>query len=810
MGTVAETAERSRKTRHYVYLDAVRIVAVIAAAAHLLGFVESGWAAVTTLLMLAGYAAARNAFANRKYSLWRGLLTAAVRVYLPLALVAGLVTLALAKFPQILWLSQKPETASVFFGINNFWQLSAGRDAIGGIFESPLTHMWAAAILLHFAVLFPFLFILLRRIGERSGRAVPCWVLIFLAAAGFAAFGLLARSGVYTAYYDSFVRASAPFLGMALAFFHHYYGTLAPRFSRGKVPGLLIFIVYLAILVYLTAFAGDDQVWRFICGRFGSGASDVFVRTLLVTLVSFRLIDRAALSSETQAKPARTEDEEAEESGSAVKSGKSASFGAMSLGISYEFYLLVTPLAFFAPYVLPDGFGPVRKIVVIALSAAVAGAVISIADGLKASAGLKALRIPLLAVCVAAAGFGGYQFAQLSDPAGSLKDLSAQLFENEKALVSRNRSYEESVRVSEEAWAKIYAGFEEERAAVPGFVSELHLTCLGDSVMVRGTANIKALFPNAVVDAKVNDTAYPALAKLKNYNAKGTLGTHIVLNYGANGDVSEAVKDSIMEQIGDRPVYWLTNTYYGRLYVNDTLWLYAEKHPNIRVVDWYEITKDHPEYFIADGVHTTPEGQEVFAQVIFDAICDDYYAEIQGREDIERAKHEQEKAQRIAFVGNDLLTGAFPGLSESFKNAGYMVISNERISKLPDNSSGFALIRTKLQAAINDGTLPHRVVLVFDATSGMGLQEYRELAALLADRELYVVSLCGSLMAVPGSRSAVDIPEGQLSGLAGAKVIEFSTSEADGLLYADRIHLTEEGNARLVSLLTERLALPQE
>ena len=807
---MAETAGTGRKTRHYVYLDAVRIVAVIAAAAHLLGFVESGWAAVTTLLMLAGYAAARNAFANRKYNLWRGLLTAVVRVYVPIALVAGLVTLALAKFPQILWLSQKPETASVFFGINNFWQLSAGRDAIAGIFESPFVHMWAAAILLHFAVLFPFLFILLRRIGEKLGRAVPCWVLIFLAAAGFAAFRLLARSGVYAAYYDSFVRASAPFLGMALAFFQHYYGTLAPHFSRGKVPGLLIRIIYLAALVYLTVFAGDDPVWSFICGRFGEGASDVFVRTLLVTLVSFRLIDRAALSSELQKKPAASEGEDSEEGETSGQGSKSASFGAMSLGISYEFYLLVTPLAFFAPYVLPDGFSPIRKLIVIAASAVIAGAVISIADGLKTSAGLKALRIPFLALCVAAAGFGAYQFTQLSDPAGSLAELSAQLLENERALIEKNKSYEESVKTSEEAWAKVYAGFDEERAAVPGFVSELHLTCLGDSVMVRGTANIKALFPNAVVDAKVNDTAYPALAKLKNYNAKGTLGTHIVLNYGANGDVAESVKDSIMEQIGDRPVYWLTNTYYGRLYVNDTLWLYAEKHPNIRVVDWYEITKDHPEYFIADGVHTTPEGQEVFAQVIFDAICDDYYAEIQGREDIERAKHEQEKAQRIAFVGNDLLTGAFPGLSENYENAGYMVVSDERISMLSDRSSALALIRTKLQSAINNGTLPDRVVIMLDAMSGMGLQDYKELASMLEGRELYVVSLNGSLMAVPGSRSAVDIPEGRLSGLEGVNVIEFCTSDADGLLCADRIHLTEEGNERLVSLLSESLAQPQD
>ena len=115
---MAETAITGNKTKHYIYLDVVRIVAVITSAAHLLGFLETGWAAVCTLLMIAGYAAARNAFANRKYSLWRGLLSAVVRVYMPLAAVAGLVTIAASHFPQILWLSERHETASVFFGIN--------------------------------------------------------------------------------------------------------------------------------------------------------------------------------------------------------------------------------------------------------------------------------------------------------------------------------------------------------------------------------------------------------------------------------------------------------------------------------------------------------------------------------------------------------------------------------------------------------------------------------------------------------------------------------------------------------------------
>ncbi len=781
---------RKNVSKHYIYLDALRYIAVIAAAAHLLGFVESGWAAVCTLLMLAGYAAARNAFANEKYTWWKGLLLAAVRVYVPIAAVAGLVTIEISRFPQILWLSQKPETASVFYGINNFWQISALRDAVTGVLESPFAHMWAPAVLLHFAVLFPFLFLLLRLAGRKLGRAVPCWALLFLAAAGFTAFGLLARSGEMTAYLDSFARLSAPFLGMALAFFHHYYGSLVPRFARGRAASILILIIYLAVWVYIAVFAGTDALWRFVCDLFGMYTSEYFIRILLISVVSFRLIDYAALCSEP----------------------KGASFGALSLGISYEFYLLITPFAFFAPYVLPAWHEPIRRLIVIVGLAAVAGALVHVGTGIKAGARALAVRIPLLVLCLAAAGYGCWQFAQTSDPSGALSELSAKLAKNEEALVAQNKAYELEVKASEDKWAEVYAAFDAEREAVPGIVTQLHLTCLGDSVMVGSTAKIKEMFPNAYVDAKVGDTAYPALNKLKNLNANGTLGTHVVMNYGANGDVSDYAKNSIMAQIGDRPVYWLTNTFSGRLDLNDVLREFAKSYPNLRVVDWYEYTKDHPEYFVADGLHPTEEGQAAFARIIYEAISGEYFADIDAREEEQKALHEAEKEKRMVFVGNDLLTGAFPEIVKEFENAGFISISNKRFAEFEGKgTSGFSILMTRLQAAIEDGSLPYRVVLLMDNMSGFGAEEYSELAKLLSGRELHIVSISGSLLASPGSRTVRDVPSGRLSGIAGADIIEFCASSAENdYVCADRIHLIDEGNAALAELLAQHLVLAEE
>jgi hypothetical protein len=121
------------------------------------------------------------------------------------------------------------------------------------------------------------------------------------------------------------------------------------------------------------------------------------------------------------------------------------------------------------------------------------------------------------------------------------------------------------------------------------------------------------------------------------------------------------------------------------------------------------------------------------------------------------------------------------------------------------------VLKTRLEAAIRDGSLPYRVVLLLDTMSDLSYADYKELSKLLTGRELHIVSLYGSDLAQPSSRVTSDVPSGRLKALADADIIEFCVSGAEGdMLCADRIHLTEEGNAALARLLAERLALKEE
>ena len=46
-----------------------------------------------------------------------------------------------------------------------------------------------------------------------------------------------------------------------------------------------------------------------------------------------------------------------------------------------------------------------------------------------------------------------------------------------------------------------------------------------------------------------------------------------------------------------------------------------ERHPNVKVVDWYGASAGHDEYFAGDGTHLTPEGAQAYVELIRQALA---------------------------------------------------------------------------------------------------------------------------------------------------------------------------------------------
>ena len=153
------------------------------------------------------------------------------------------------------------------------------------------------------------------------------------------------------------------------------------------------------------------------------------------------------------------------------------------------------------------------------------------------------------------------------------------------------------------------------------YLDNANVVCVGDSVMLGAEANLKKKWPKGVVDAKVSRQISAANGILSDLKKKGKLGDIVVIHLGTNGDASESTKDKIMSTIGsNRIVFWINTSYSKRLSFNTKIQNYADKYSNLYIIDWYNISKDHPEYFYKDGIHLKTEGRKAYTVMLYDEI----------------------------------------------------------------------------------------------------------------------------------------------------------------------------------------------
>ena len=50
--------------------------------------------------------------------------------------------------------------------------------------------------------------------------------------------------------------------------------------------------------------------------------------------------------------------------------------------------------------------------------------------------------------------------------------------------------------------------------------------------------------------------------------------------------------------------------------VNQRLEAAADRHSNAVLVDWHQLSADHPEWFAPDGAHLRPAGARAYAELI--------------------------------------------------------------------------------------------------------------------------------------------------------------------------------------------------
>ena len=671
--------------KYYKNINLIRVISCLIILFYHLNILKGGYLVVCTFFVLSGYLSILSASKKEKFSFLEYYKNKFINLYLPVIIIS-FISIALISILNINWLNLKPETTSVLAGYNNYWQLSANLDYFTRHVSSPFMHLWYIAILLQFELVFPIIFITLRKIGNKIHKIIPAIITLLLAISSYIYFYNLCNNNIMIGYYDTFARSFSLLFGMSIGFVKMYYDSLT--FKNSKI----LFYIYLILLIIPT----------FIV----EASSNYFaISMLVVTLISCRLI----------------------EYGVQVGNNDLNWFDKVIKflsGISYEIYLIQYPIIFILQDIKIDNY---IKIIITLLLTVLLSYIIHLGIKFKEN---KILNWIIRVIIIIISLFGIYQYAISKDHTAEMKALEKQLNENAEMMKLKQEEYAKQLEKEREEFELQLKNLEDGVADLDEVIPNLHLVGVGDSVMLGAVTDLYKEFPKGYFDAKESRTAWVVNDILKGLKVSNMLGNPIVFGLGANGDCPEWCKLEILNTIEDRNIFWITTTWDKGNYVNNNIKDFASKHDNVYVIDWAEISKGHDEYFVADGIHLTEIGREAYSKAIYDSIKEAYVNEYNNKKDAMIKARDKENKKKISFYGNDLLLNAFDYIEKEFTNAKYII----------NKDFNYELLKQELEDAINNNTLDYNIVFLFDSSFEINNDQYKELIELCKDHEIYILS----------------------------------------------------------------------
>ena len=675
--------------KYYFDLDFIRFLSCIAIFLYHLNILKGGYLIVCTFFVMTSYLSCMSLFKDEKVNLLKYYKNRLLHIYIPFIIVVFTTICIISFIDSITWLNLKPETTSVILGYNNFWQLNANLDYFTRHVTSPFMHFWFMGILLQFELVFPFIFIILKKIGDKIKKYIPIIILsaLCIISTYYFYYSSIHFSKMYT-YYNTFSRLFSLLFGILLGFFHHYYKGFS---IDKKIIRRIIFYTYLIILVILSIFINSNNKY--------------FAYWMIITtIISCRLIDYGTLIVKSDLNIIR-------------------SFISKISKISYEIYLVQYPVIFLFQLVKIDFL---YKNIIIVVSTIIVSSIIHFS--LELNKDKKVFRIVLLIPLILTSVFGLYKYIITKDYTNDLKELELSMIEQEKDMKRKQEEYEKKVKEESANWDNIISEFEKGEEELKKAIYKLPIVGVGDSVMLGATNKLYKTFPNGYFDAKVSRTDYEANQILVNMKKRGLLKDVVVIGLGTNGQCGEKCRKEILKTVGDRKLFWINVSNENEVHVNNSLKNFADSHDNVYLVDWYSTSLGHKEYFVADGIHLTGKGVTAYTNLIYDSIYNVYLSELKDKHNKVVEEHEKELKKKVSFYGNELLINSYTYLKD-YPNSSFNTKSNYK----------FDVLYKELEQKEKEGSLDYRLVFVFDNSFKINSKQYESIINLLKNHDIYIV-----------------------------------------------------------------------
>ena len=166
---------------------------------------------------------------------------------------------------------------------------------------------------------------------------------------------------------------------------------------------------------------------------------------------------------------------------------------------------------------------------------------------------------------------------------------------------------------------------------LPDYSTGKGVTMLGDSIMSGNRSIILAQLPDAYIDAKGSRNICGGFEAAQKLQWEGKLTDVVIVELGTNGPLLKhepyaSGTQNLLQLLGtERQIYWVTVycSYSQWMAMNNAyIWELSKTHPNIKVIDWYSLAVQNPQWF-PDGVHPNVEGARNFAKLLHDSLAAD-------------------------------------------------------------------------------------------------------------------------------------------------------------------------------------------
>ncbi|MGL4248963.1 MAG: acyltransferase family protein [Lactococcus garvieae] len=198
--------------------------------------------------------------------------------------------------------------------------------------------------------------------------------------------------------------------------------------------------------------------------------------------------------------------------------------------------------------------------------------------------------------------------------------LEARIMEQQKALEAANlKAANARVSTPLKTIAEKY-GVD---PVVAERASKMQIFAVGDSVMVAGSTNLQEAFPRMTIKAVVGEQVDGGATILAENKEAVKKADTVLIGLGTNGTLTVGDTNyvaKIMEEIGDKPVFWINNKMPRPWETNNNeqLEAMAKKYPNLTIIDWHGLSENQSSWFYSDAIHPKDQGAINYTRLVLE------------------------------------------------------------------------------------------------------------------------------------------------------------------------------------------------